>query len=137
MSEKQRLENEKMIPEFSRLDYEKMIPEFSQLENKKMTPELTPEFLKRIQDRIQKLAAHVAIDSKKGFLTLKELKAVKELTQENIANILNIGQDSVSRTEARGDIQVSTLENYVKALGGELRLVAQFPDETQVNIMLD
>jgi len=41
---------------------------------------------------------------------------------------MNIDQSRVSKIERRTDLYVSTLQNFVSALGGELELVARFPD---------
>ena len=47
---------------------------------------------------------------------------------------MKVEQAAVSKLERRDDMYVSTLREYVKALGGELRLVASFPDaEIQVH----
>lgn len=43
-------------------------------------------------------------------------------------------QDSVSRLEKRADLLLSTLRSYLKAMGGELKLVAEFPDRPAVII---
>jgi hypothetical protein len=49
-----------------------------------------------------------------------------------MAKTLGITQDSVSRLEKRSDLLLSTLRNTVKAMGGRLFLVAQFPDRGPV-----
>ena len=45
-----------------------------------------------------------------------------------------VGQESVSRMEKRSDLLLSTLRGYVRAMGGELRLVAEFPGRPPVLI---
>lgn len=45
-----------------------------------------------------------------------------------------MGQDGVSRLEKRSDLLLSTLRNYVEAVGGNLTLVAQFPDQEPIAI---
>jgi transcriptional regulator with XRE-family HTH domain len=59
---------------------------------------------------------------------LRSLRKARQLTQERMAELLNIGQDSVSRIENRSDLLLSTLKSYVEALGGSLRLIVEFPD---------
>jgi hypothetical protein len=49
-----------------------------------------------------------------------------------MAEVLGIGQESVSRLEKRSDLLLSTLRGYVKAMGGELRLVAEFPNRPPI-----
>jgi DNA-binding XRE family transcriptional regulator len=64
--------------------------------------------------------------------SLQELRQAHKLTQKRMAEVLGIGQDSVSRLEQRSDLLISTLRNYVEALGGKLSLVAEFPDKEPV-----
>jgi transcriptional regulator with XRE-family HTH domain len=61
-------------------------------------------------------------------MALQHLREARRLTQQSMANSLNIGQDSVSRLEKRTDMLLSTLQSYIRALGGELRIVAEFKD---------
>ena len=49
-----------------------------------------------------------------------------------MAESLKIRQDSVSRLEKRSDLLLSTLRSYVNAMGGELKLIAEFPDRPAV-----
>lgn len=60
--------------------------------------------------------------------SLKDLRRAMERTQEELAASLGVGQDTVSRIEQRSDILLSTLRRYVEAMGGELKLVARFPN---------
>ena len=61
-------------------------------------------------------------------MALRQLRKARKLTQEQVARTLKIGQDGVSRLESRSDFFISTLQSYVKAMGGELRIVAEFKD---------
>ncbi len=67
-------------------------------------------------------------------MSLSELRKTLCFTQEDIANILEIGQASVSRTEKRKDQLVSTLREYVEAMGGELKLIVDFPDRPPIKL---
>lgn len=53
----------------------------------------------------------------------KGARQAHKLTQKRMAQVLGIGQDSVSRLEQRSDLLISTLRGYVEALGGRLSLV--------------
>lgn len=64
--------------------------------------------------------------------SLQELRHAHKLTQKRMAEVLGIGQDSVSRLEQRSDLLISTLRGYVEALGGRLSLVAEFPDKDPI-----
>ena len=87
---------------------------------------LPQERQNKIEARSQELIAE--------YMTLQDLRKARELTQERMAETLNIRQDSVSRLEKRSDLLLSTLRSYVNAMGGELKLVAEFPDRPAVVI---
>lgn len=59
--------------------------------------------------------------------SLRALREVAGLTQEEMAFRLGVRQGAVSKIERRGDIQISSLERYVAALGARLRIDATFP----------
>lgn len=81
-----------------------------------------PERRARIEDRRRMTDA---------ILTLAELRAQRGMTQEDIARSLDVTQANISRLERRHDAYVSTVAEYVAALGGYLRVVAVFPDQKQ------
>lgn len=61
-------------------------------------------------------------------MQLQELRKTRGITQIEVARAMSVEQAAVSKLERREDMYVSTLREYVKALGGELKLVASFPD---------
>lgn len=61
-------------------------------------------------------------------LGLQELRKSKQVTQEQVAERLGGKQVYVSRLEKRADMKLSTLREYVKAIGGDLQLVVTFPE---------
>jgi DNA-binding transcriptional regulator YiaG len=61
-------------------------------------------------------------------MSLRELRRARKLTQVRIAKTLGISQDQVSRLEKRSDLLLSTLRKTVAAMGGNLSLIAEFPD---------
>lgn len=61
---------------------------------------------------------------------LPELREARKLSQAELASRLSINQGACSRMERRSDMLIGTLRNVIEALGGELYLVARFPDET-------
>jgi hypothetical protein len=67
-------------------------------------------------------------------LTLRELRRARTLTQARMAKLLKVRQDTVSRLEQRSDMLLSTMQNYVRAAGGELTLIAEFPNRPPVRI---
>ena len=67
-------------------------------------------------------------------MQLQELRKSRDVTQVDVAKVMKVEQAAISKLERREDMYVSTLRDYVKALGGELKLVASFPDaEIQVH----
>jgi predicted transcriptional regulator/DNA-binding XRE family transcriptional regulator len=58
--------------------------------------------------------------------SLKTLRELAGLTQSEIADRLDVGQAAVSKIENRGDVQLSSLQKYVEALGATLRIEAAF-----------
>lgn len=67
-------------------------------------------------------------------LTLRELRKKQNLTQEDIAQLLGIKQENVSRLERRNNIHLSTLKDYIHALGGKLHLIVEFPNQEPIEI---
>src|SRR5258707_448236 len=65
-------------------------------------------------------------------MTLRDLRKARALTQVKLAKTLGIGQEHVSRLEQKSDMLLSTLASYVRAMGGDLRLRAQFPGRPPV-----
>lgn len=65
-------------------------------------------------------------------MTLRELRRARKLTQVRMAKALGITQDGISRLEKRSDLLLSTLRKTVRAMGGNLSLVAEFPDRPPV-----
>jgi DNA-binding XRE family transcriptional regulator len=85
---------------------------------------LSPAQRKKVEARAAQLIAEE--------MTLRELRKARKLTQVRMAKQLGITQDSVSRLEKRSDLLLSTLRKTVEAMGGNLSLVAEFPDRPPV-----
>lgn len=61
-------------------------------------------------------------------LTLAELRKAFDVSQEELAKALDVKQANVSKIEHREDMRLSTLVAYVRAMGGEIEILARFPD---------
>ena len=85
---------------------------------------LSPAQRKKVEVRAAELIAEE--------MTLCELRHARKLTQVRMAKKLGITQASVSRLEKRSDLLLSTLRKTVEAMGGNLSLVAEFPDRAPV-----
>lgn len=64
------------------------------------------------------------------LLALVDLREQRGITQVELADTLDVSQPNVSKLERQADPKLSTLSNYVEALGGHLELKAVFPDQT-------
>ena len=61
-------------------------------------------------------------------MPLDELRAARQMTQENLASVLGVKQASISKLERRADMYVSTLAKFIEAMGGKLEIRACFPE---------
>jgi predicted transcriptional regulator len=59
-------------------------------------------------------------------MTLEELRKARDLSQEEMAGALAVGQPAVAKLEKRTDMHVSNLRRYIEALGGTLEITARF-----------
>ena len=80
---------------------------------------MSPERRRRIDDRVE-----VAL----LLMALQDLRKERNLTQQVVAGELGLSQSALSKMEHQQDMNVSTLKRIIRAMGGELKLVAQFPD---------
>ena len=67
-------------------------------------------------------------------MTLRALRKARACSQEKVGHLLHIKQAAVSRLERRTDMYVSTLRSFIEAMGGELDIIARFPDHPSVRI---
>ncbi len=61
-------------------------------------------------------------------MPLQELRVARGLSQQTLAETLQVQQPAVAKMEKRTDIYLSTLRNHIRAMGGELEIIARFPD---------
>ena len=69
------------------------------------------------------------VQAMRDAASLAELRTGRDVTQVELAGRLGIRQSSVSELERRDDVYLSTLREYVEALGGSLEIDVVFPDE--------
>lgn len=60
-------------------------------------------------------------------MLLAEIRKLVGLTQEELASSLGIRQSSLSKLESQEDMQISTLNRLVEALGGEMEIIVTLP----------
>jgi hypothetical protein len=93
---------------------------------KRVLAGFSPERRKRIKARAKELIAEE--------MALSDLRKSRALTQEQVAKRLGGKQVYISRLESRSDVKVSTLRDYVRAIGGELQLMVTFPGGAKAKI---
>ena len=86
---------------------------------KKLKNNMSPERREKIEERAQAILIGMA---------LQELRQTRHLTQQELANMLNINQAALSKMECQADMRVSTLRKILSAMGGTLKIVAEFPE---------
>jgi predicted transcriptional regulator len=91
-----------------------MVKKFSELEAK-----MTPEAREWVKQEVAKTLAE---------MPLNELRNARGLSQKMLAEALHIQQPAVAKLEKRADMYISTLRSHIKAMGGDLEVIARFPD---------
>jgi predicted XRE-type DNA-binding protein len=61
-------------------------------------------------------------------MPLQELRQARGLSQKMLAEVLHVQQPSIAKMEKRTDMYISTLRSHIEAMGGELEVVARFPE---------
>lgn len=61
-------------------------------------------------------------------MPLQELRQARGLSQKVLADLLSVQQPAIAKIEKRTDMYVSTLRSHIEAMGGELEVIARFPD---------
>lgn len=88
---------------------------------KKMSPTAQKASAKKTQQMLKEMP-------------LQELRQAYQMSQERLAELLSTKQANISRMERRTDMYISTLRSYIEAMGGELDIIARFPDgEVHIN----
>lgn len=87
---------------------------------------LPKERQERIEQRTKALIAEQ--------IALEELRKALGITQVELADILGISQENISRMEKRKDMKISTLRRYIEAVGGKLNLVVQLPGKEPIEL---
>jgi transcriptional regulator with XRE-family HTH domain len=84
-----------------------------------------------LRQKMKPAARKKAEEKTKTFLDampLQELRQARHLSQEQLAQTLSVKQAAVSKLERRTDMYISSLRNFIKAMGGDLEITAKFPD---------
>jgi predicted XRE-type DNA-binding protein len=74
--------------------------------------------------------ANLMAQSMLAEMPLNELRQARGLSQKMLAEVLHVQQPAIAKIEKRTDMYLSTLRSHIEAMGGELDVVARFPDGT-------
>lgn len=85
--------------------------------------ELTKNFTPERRRRVDAIAKSMIAE-----MPLHELRRARALTQQDLAKSLNVNQPAVSKMEQRTDAYISSLRSYIEAVGGKLKITAEFPE---------
>ncbi len=85
--------------------------------------ELTRDFTPERRQRIEALKGELVAE-----MPLHELRRARALTQRDLAATLKVNQPAVAKLEQRADVYVSSLRSYIEAVGGKLKIIAEFPE---------
>lgn len=91
-----------------------MANKFTQLRSR-----MSPDSRARSEARAQEMLAE---------MPLNELRQARGLSQKMLADVLHVQQPSIAKMEKRTDMYLSTLRSHIEAMGGQLEVVARFPD---------
>lgn len=91
-----------------------MAKKFSELRSR-MTPEA--------QARASAKAAALRTE-----MPLQEIRQARGLSQKMLAEVLKVNQPAIAKMEKRADAYISTLRSHIEAMGGELEIIARFPE---------
>ncbi|MDI6794637.1 MAG: XRE family transcriptional regulator [bacterium] len=86
---------------------------------KNLLDKMSQERRERIDDRTKGILIEIAIE---------ELRQTRQLTRQQLADALNLNQSALSKMENQADMHISTLRRMLSAMGGKLKIIAQFPD---------
>lgn len=92
--------------------------------------EIFARFSPERQQKVRARAAELIAEE----YALRELREVEQMTQEDVARKLGGRQVYISRLERRADMKLSTLRDYVSAIGGKLDLMVSFPKGRRVKL---
>jgi transcriptional regulator with XRE-family HTH domain len=67
---------------------------------------------------------------------LDEIRKARGMTQVTLASEMGVTQAQITKIEHQADLYVSTLRRFIEAMGGELEIVARFPDGEAMGVSL-
>jgi DNA-binding XRE family transcriptional regulator len=90
--------------------------------------EIRQEFPPEMQQEISVGAARI----RRGLKILSVVRQAAGLTQEELAELMDVGQSYISQVESRDNITLGTLISTIAAMGGSIDLTVNFPEKPPV-----
>jgi transcriptional regulator with XRE-family HTH domain len=87
---------------------------------------LSPEAHRRVAEQVDRTV-----------MRLNALRRARGLTQDTLAEAMDVNQSYIAKLEKQTDVYLSTLRRFVEAMDGELLVVARFPDGEEVGVTLN
>ncbi len=91
--------------------------------------ELLAQMPEEDQQRVAAGAAQLRVEMRLG-----EIRKGLRISQEALAEVLEMRQASISKIERQTDTRISTLRKIIEGMGGELDLIARFPEGAEIRI---
>ena len=88
---------------------------------KNLKKNMSPSAQKKADKKTEKLLSEMC---------LQELRQARQMSQVKLAEELHTKQANISQIERRTDMYISTLRDFIHAIGGELDILAKFPEGT-------
>ena len=87
----------------------------------KLRDNMSQEARQKAEEKAQAMLAEMPLD---------ELRKARGLSQQVLSELLHVQQPAIAKLEKRTDMYISTLRSHIEAMGGELEVVAKFPQGT-------
>jgi len=94
---------------------------------------MSPRNFLELQEKMSRQARARSLEKAKKMIAempLDQLRTARRMTQNHLARLLRVNQAAISKMEHRSDMYISTLADFIRAMGGELEIRAVFPDGT-------
>jgi DNA-binding XRE family transcriptional regulator len=87
---------------------------------------MSPAAQREVNERVERTLQH-----------LDDVRRARGMTQATLAETMGVSQGQIAKIESQSDLYLSTLRRFIEAMGGEMEIVARFPDGSEVGVTLD
>jgi hypothetical protein len=86
------------------------------------------------QAKIKAKAEQLLSEIKSEEILLQNICQAQQLTKEKIKEVLGVDQEGIFTIEKQTDLLLSTLKNYLNNMGGDLKIIVEFPEHNPLII---